>query len=59
MALETIGNLNSGKSRKSYAVKWDASNKDLYVDRSGTTFVGKASSPTEAMRKAEAFLYDK
>ena len=33
--------------------------KDIYVSWGGWTYVGKASSPGEAMNKAEAWLYNK
>ncbi len=59
MASEKIGSVKSGKSRKSYEVKWDQSSKDVYVSWAGWTSVGKASSAREAMTKAEAYLYDK
>jgi len=46
-------------SGKSYEVKWDSHNQDVYVGYAGWTGCGKASSAGEAMRKAEAWVYDK
>jgi len=59
MATGKIGTVKSGKSRKSFDVKWDQSSRDVYVSWAGWTSVGKASSASEAMNKAEAFLYNK
>jgi len=59
MASEKIGSVKSGKSCKSFDVKWDQSSRDVYVSWAGWTSVGKASSAREAMNKAEAYLYDK
>ena len=42
-----------------FVVRWDAFSKEVYVSYAGGTFVGKAYSPAEAMRKAEAWLYNK
>ncbi|MDY0152129.1 MAG: hypothetical protein RBS43_07650 [Candidatus Cloacimonas sp.] len=53
-----IGTVKSG-SKKSYEVKWDESSKDVYVSYAGWTRVGSASSAGDAMRKAEAWLYNK
>jgi hypothetical protein len=58
MAAKIIGRVKSG-SGKSYEVKWDQSDKDVYVTWGGTTRVGKAYSANEAMTKAEAWLYNK
>ncbi|HZK07213.1 MAG TPA: hypothetical protein VFC92_03335 [Bacteroidales bacterium] len=59
MAAEKIGTVKSPKTQKSYDVKWDQSNRDVYVSYAGWTSVGKASSATEAMNKAEAYVYNK
>jgi len=59
MAAEKIGSVKSGKSHKSFDVKWDQSSKEVYVGWAGWTSVGKASSAREAMNKAEAYLYNK
>lgn len=59
MSTEKIGSVKSGKSIKSFDVKWDQSSRDVYVSWAGWTSVGKASSAREAMNKAEAFLYNK
>lgn len=58
MAAQVIGRVESGKG-KSYEVKWDSSTSDVYVSYSGWSHCGKVSSAGDAMRKAEAYLYDK
>jgi hypothetical protein len=58
MSAEVIGRVKSGAG-KSYEVKWDHLSHDVYVAYAGWTHVGKASSAGEAMRKAEAHLYNK
>jgi len=59
MSSEKIGSVKSGKSIKSFDVKWDQSSGDVYVSWAGWTSVGKASSAREAMNKAEAYLYNR
>jgi hypothetical protein len=59
MAATVIGRVKSGRTNKSYEVKWDSSSKDVYVSYAGWTHVGEASSASDAMNKAEAWLYDK
>lgn len=59
MSAEKIGSVKSGKSRKSFDVKWNQSSRDVYVNWAGWTSVGKASSARGAMNRAEAYLYDK
>lgn len=58
MAATVIGSVKSGK-KKTYKVKWDERSKDVYVSYAGWSRVGKASSAGDAMRKAEAWLYNK
>lgn len=58
MAAEKIGWVKSG-SGKSYEVKWDSMSRDVYVSYAGWTHCGKASSAGEAMRRAEAKVYNK
>ena len=58
MAVTIIGKVKSG-SGKNYEVKWNESTKDVYVSYAGWAYVGKASSVSEAMKKAEAWLYKK
>jgi len=58
MSAEKIGWVKSG-SNKSYEVKWDSLSRDVYVGYAGWTHCGKASSAGEAMRKAEAYAYNK
>lgn len=55
MAATSIGKVKSPKGNV-FEVKWDSYTKDLYV---GAHHVGKASSASEAMIKAEAFVYNK
>ena len=59
MAATVIGKVKSGRTNKSYEVKWDQSSKDVYVSYAGWTRVGEASSARDAMNMAEAWLYDK
>ena len=58
MAAEIVGRVKSSKN-KSYEVKWDATSRDVYVSYAGWSHCGKASSAAQAMRKGEAFLYNK
>jgi len=58
MGASVIGRVTSG-SNKSYEVKWNPANRDVYVSYAGWTHVGKANSAGDAMRRAEAWLYDK
>lgn len=58
MAAVIIGRVKSGNG-KSYEVKWDQSDKNVYVSWGGWTKVGKANSANEAMTKSEAWLYNK
>lgn len=58
MSAEVIGSVKSG-SGKTYEVKWIPSSREVYVSYGGWTACGTASSASEAMRKAEAFLYNK
>lgn len=58
MTARIIGRVKSG-SGKSYEVKWDKSNKSVYVSWGGWTGVGKAQSANEAMTKAEAYVHNK
>lgn len=58
MSATIIGRVSSGKGR-SYDVKWDSASKDVYVSYAGWANVGKAYSASEAMKKAEAYLYNK
>ncbi len=59
MSATVIGRVTSGKTGKSYEVKWDSASKDAYVSYAGWTHVGKAYSASEAMNKAEAYVYNK
>lgn len=58
MSATVIGRVKSGSS-KSYEVKWDSYSNDVYVSYAGWSRVGKASSAGDAMKKAEAWLYNK
>ena len=58
MAASVIGSVKSG-SGKSFEVKWDESDRNVYVSWGGWTKVGTTSSAGDAMRKAEAWLYNK
>jgi hypothetical protein len=59
MALTKLGSLKGGKTRKSFDVYWNQSDRIVYVDWGGRTDIGKANSASEAMVKAEAWLYNK
>lgn len=58
MPAEVIGRLKSGAGQK-YDVKWDHVRRDTYVSYAGWAYCGVASTASEAMNKAEAFLYDR
>lgn len=58
MAASVIGSVKSG-SGKSFQVKWDEADRNVYVSWGGWTKVGATSSAGDAMRKAEAWLYNK
>ena len=53
-----IGSVKSS-SGKHIEVKWSETSKEVYVHYSGWTKIGHASSTGDAMRKAEAWLYNK
>lgn len=58
MAATIIGRVKSGKGN-SYEVKWDQHDRNIYVSWAGWSKVGQAYSAGEAMRIAEAWLYNK
>jgi len=58
MSATVIGKVKSGNN-KTYEVKWDSSGREVYVSWAGWSYVGKASSASDAMRMAEAWLYNK
>ena len=58
MATTIIGSVKSG-SGKSFQVKWNEGGREVYVSWAGWTKVGKSASAGEAMKKAEAWLYNK
>ncbi len=58
MAASVIGKVKSSKG-ENYDVKWDSSCGDVYVSWGGWSNAGNASSASEAMNKAEAYLYNK
>jgi hypothetical protein len=59
MATQVIGRVTSAKTQKSVEVKWDPTSKDVYVAYAGWSNIGKADSASQAMNKAEAWLYSK
>lgn len=60
VATEVIGRVKAGKTvGKTYEVKWDPHSRSVYVSYGGWTACGKATTAGEAMRKAEAYVYDK
>jgi len=58
MSATVIGRVKSS-SGKTYEVKWDPTTKEAYVSYAGWTSIGTASSSGDAMRKAEAWLYNR
>ncbi|MBI4855124.1 MAG: hypothetical protein HY818_00035 [Acetobacterium woodii] len=58
MAEVKLGRIKAG-SGKTFEVKWNQSDKIIYVDNYGWKNIGKASSAGEAMTKAEAWAYNK
>jgi hypothetical protein len=59
MAAQSIGSVKGGKTYKSYNVKWNSYDKSVYVSYAGWTNIGQAGSASEAMNKAEAWVYNK
>ena len=59
MAATVIGRVKAGVSGKSFEVKWSQADRNVYVSWAGWSKVGQASSASEAMTKAEAWLYNK
>lgn len=58
---QEIGSVKSGRG-DTWRVHWDPSNKKVYVQKSNWTnpeSCGTANSAGDAMRKAEAHLYNK
>ena len=58
MPSEVIGRVRSSRG-KSHQVKWNPRSREVYVDYAGWSRCGKAKTAAAAMRRAEAFLYDK
>lgn len=58
MGVEKIGRVKSAKF-KEYEVFWNPSDRNVYVGWAGKTKIGQASSAPQAMRMAEAWLYNK
>jgi hypothetical protein len=59
MASTKLGSIKGGKTGKSFDIYWDQSDRSVYVDCYGKTYIGTAYSASEAMTKAEAWLYAK
>lgn len=59
MSATIIGKVKVGSSGKSFEVKWNSSDKCVYVSFAGWTLVGKASSASDAMKIAEASVYNR
>lgn len=53
-----VGHVKSGHGSR-IAVHWDPHSKEVYVEYAGRSYVGHAKSAADAMRKAEAWLYNK
>jgi len=58
MSAQLIGRVKS-RSGKSFEVKWDSYSREVYVSYAGWSLCGKAGSASDAMRMAEAFVYDR
>lgn len=62
MARENIGKVYGGKTGKAFPVGYDPSTKAVYILTSGMfgmwINIGKASSAQEAMRKADAHVWN-
>ena len=56
---QDIGSVKGGRSGSSFRVTWYPISGEVYVSYASSSYVGKASSPRDAMRKAEAWLYNK
>ena len=59
MSAQKIGRVTAGKTKRSFEVSWDSYSKEVFVHYGGRTSIGKAYSASEAMNKAEAWLYNK
>jgi hypothetical protein len=59
MAIESIGTVRGGRTRRGFEVKWDPIDRCVYVCVGRDRYIGRANSPAEAMRRAEAFVYDR
>ncbi len=58
MSAQEIGTVKSGKG-KTYQVEWDSASGEVYVSYAGGSSCGKATSAGDAMRRAEAYVYNK
>lgn len=58
---QPIGRVQGGKTGKSFVVRWDSQTGKVYVEVGwgGAQIAGKASSASDAMRRAEAHVYNK
>lgn len=59
MSAQIIGKVKSTKTFKTYEVKWDPSDRNVYIAYAGWTRVGKASSASQAIYMAEAWIAQK
>jgi len=59
MSAQLIGKVKSPKDYKTYEVKWNPYDRNVYISYAGWTKVGQASSASQAMMMAEAWLYNK
>jgi len=56
MSSIVLGRVKSQRSGNTYEVKWDLNSHDIDV---GGNYIGKASSSSEAMHKADVWAYNK
>jgi hypothetical protein len=59
MSAQKIGRVKSGKTKRSFEVSWNSHSKEVFDHYGGWICIGKAYSASEAMNRAEAWLYDK
>ena len=53
-----LGTVRTAKGNL-FGVRWDPHTGEIYVSYAGWTYVGKATSASQAMSKAEAWLHGK
>jgi hypothetical protein len=59
VALQNIGSVKGGKSKRSFQVYWNDGDQKVYVEVAGRVEAGKAPDVGSAMNKAKAFVVEK